>query len=359
MIGYFYICDRIIENMEALRQQKIVGIVLQNSPIGISEILGILDENISLPTLNRELAKLKETQIIQTIGKGPSLKYVINLENLLTFPINIEAFFNLAVDERRIIERFNIKVFDQIKDVQVFSEQEMQLLNSISKQFQEKIKNLTEAQFRKEFERLMIELSWKSSQIEGNTYDLLDTEQLLKYNIASASHTKEEAQMLLNHKMVIEYTYQNRDLYEQLSIAKIIDIHTLVTQKMGISKNPRKRMVRITGTKYLPPDNEFIIEEALAKLCELINNKANVFEKAFLSILLVSYIQPFEDGNKRTARLTGNAILMNANVCPLSYRSVNPAEYKKAVLLFYELNNISAFKEIFINQYRFAVENYF
>ena len=191
--------------MKALRQHKIVGIILQNSPIGISEILGILDENISVPTLNRELAKLKETQIIQTIGNGPSLKYVISFENLLTFPINIESFFNLDVDERKIIERFNINVFDQIRDVQIFSEQEMKLLNSISKQFQDKVKNLTEGQFRKEFERLMIELSWKSSQIEGNTYDLLDTEQLLKFNIESALHTKEEAQMLLNHKIVIEY----------------------------------------------------------------------------------------------------------------------------------------------------------
>ena len=79
----------------------------------------------------------------------------------------------------------------------------------------------------------------------------------------------------------------------------------------------------------------------------------------FSSILLLSYIQPFEDGNKRTARLTGNAILMNDNNCPLSYRNINPTDYKKAILLFYELNNISAFKAIFIQQYQFAVKNYF
>lgn len=121
----------------------------------------------------------------------------------------------------------------------------------------------------------------------------------------------------------------------------------------------RQRIVRITGTKYLPPDNEFIIQEALEKYCALINAKKNVFEKAILSILLISYIQPFEDGNKRTSRLVGNAVLMNQNSCPLSYRSISPAEYKKAVLLFYELNNISAFKQIFINQFEFAVNTYF
>jgi len=345
--------------METQRQQKIVGIILQNSPIGISEILSILDENISIPTLNRELAKLKETEIIHSIGKGPSLKYVINFDNLLTVPINPNTFFNTTVDERKIIEKFNMKIFDQVNGIQIFSESELKLLNSLSSQFLEKVKDLSESQFRKEFERLMIELSWKSSQIEGNTYDLLDTEQLLKYNIVAAQHTQEETQMLLNHKKVIEYSYQNRDMYDKISVAKIIDIHTLLTQQMGISKNPRKRLVRITGTKYLPPDNEFTIIEALERLCELLNNKANVFEKAFLAILLLSYIQPFEDGNKRTARLTGNAFLMHASLCPLSYRSMNPVDYKKAILLFYELNNISAFKEIFINQYRFAVENYF
>ncbi|MFM9840833.1 MAG: Fic family protein [Cyclobacteriaceae bacterium] len=72
-----------------------------------------------------------------------------------------------------------------------------------------------------------------------------------------------------------------------------------------------------------------------------------------------TYIQPFEDGNKRTARLTANALLMAANACPLSYRSISPSEYKKSILLFYEMNNVTAFKKIFIDQYQFAVENYF
>jgi Fic family protein len=81
----------------------------------------------------------------------------------------------------------------------------------------------------------MIELSWKSSQIEGNTYDLLDTEQLLKYHISAASHTKEKTQMLLNHKKAIEYTFENKDLYKEISVGKIIDIHTLLTQEIDIS----------------------------------------------------------------------------------------------------------------------------
>jgi Fic family protein len=74
---------------------------------------------------------------------------------------------------------------------------------------------------------------------------------------------------------------------------------------------------------------------------------------------MIAYIQPFEDGNKRTSRMVSNAILLAFGICPLSYRSIDEAEYKKAVILFYELNNISYFKQLFIEQFRFAVNNYF
>jgi Fic family protein len=345
--------------METKRELEIVGIILQNSSIGISDIQKLLATTISIPTLNRELANLKNKGYIITEGKGPSLKYTINLRNLSTVKLDQEVYFKTEIDERRIIEKFNMNVFAQLKEMEVFDKTELKFLDDLNEKYRNKIKGLSNNQFAKEFERLMIELSWKSAQIEGNTYDLLDTEQLLRFNISSETHTKEEAQMLLNHKSAINYTFENKDLYEQLSISKIIDIHTLVSQKMGIAKNIRKRIVRITGTKYLPPENQFLIEEALERLCDLINVKQNFFEKTFLTILLLSYIQGFEDGNKRTARLAGNAILMNNNACPLSYRSVNPTEYKKAVLMFYELNNISAFKTIFMTQFQFAVENYF
>ena len=94
-------------------------------------------------------------------------------------------------------------------------------------------------------------------------------------------------------------------------------------------------------------------------MCELVNNKESIFEKALLLLVLISYIQPFVDGNKRTARIVSNAVLMNYNYCPISYRTVDAVEYKKAMLLFYEQNNISSFKEIFIDQFRFAVNTYF
>jgi hypothetical protein len=117
-------------------------------------------------------------------------------------------------------------------------------------------------------------------------------------------------------------------------------------------------MVSLWGN-YRPLDNEFQIRESLINMCDLINSKSNVFEKALLALVLISYIQPFIDGNKRTARIVSNAILMNNKYCPISFRTVDSVKYKKAMLLFYEQNNISVFKEIFINQFEFAVNTYF
>jgi Fic family protein len=130
-------------------------------------------------------------------------------------------------------------------------------------------------------------------------------------------------------------------------------------QELDVERNLRKQRVGISGTNYQPLNNEFQIVEALKETCELINNKKSVFEKALLALVLISYIQPFMDGNKRTARIVSNAILIDEKHCPLSFRTVNSIDYKKAMLLFYEQNNISAFKKLFIGQFEFAVNTYF
>jgi len=165
--------------------------------------------------------------------------------------------------------------------------------------------------------------------------------------------------MLLNHKEAIDFIIENPDYLTPLTISKIEDIHSILIKELAIEKNIRKRRVGISGTNYRPLDNEFQITEAMTNMCDLVNKKENIFEKALLLLILISYIQPFVDGNKRTARIVSNAILMNNKCCPISYRTVDSIEYKKAMLLFYEQNNITTFKEIFINQFEFAVNTYF
>ena len=171
--------------------------------------------------------------------------------------------------------------------------------------------------------------------------------------------TKEEAIMLLNHKDALDFVLDIPDYLKELSVHRIEDIHSILTKELEVDRNIRHRRVGITGTNYRPLDNEFQIREALEDTCTLVNGKDNVFEKAILTLVLLSYIQAFVDGNKRTARITSNAILIANGYCPISFRTVDSIDYKKAMLMFYEQNNIVAFKKIFIEQFLFAVKTYF
>lgn len=165
--------------------------------------------------------------------------------------------------------------------------------------------------------------------------------------------------MLLNHKDALDFVLDVPDYLKEISVHRIEDIHSILTKELGVDRNIRHRRVGITGTNYRPLDNEFQIREALEDTCALINSKENVFEKAILALVLLSYIQAFTDGNKRTARITSNAILIANGYCPISFRTVDSIDYKKAMLMFYEQNNIAAFKKIFIEQFLFAVNAYF
>ena len=182
---------------------------------------------------------------------------------------------------------------------------------------------------------------------------------MLKERETAQGKTRDEATMLLNHKDALDFIVHNPDYIEPLTIARIEDIHSILIKDLDVDRNIRKSRVGISGTNYKPLDNEYQIKEAIEEMCKLINQRDLVFEKALLLLVLLSYIQPFSDGNKRTARIISNAILIKNKYCPISFRTVDSIEYKKAMLLFYEQNNISAFKEIFINQFEFAVNTYF
>ena len=218
---------------------------------------------------------------------------------------------------------------------------------------------LSKTAYAKEMERLSIDLSWKSSQIEGNTYSLLETERLLKEKVTASGKTKDEAIMLLNHKEAIDFIINDTVYLFPLDLSKIEKLHTILINGLGIETGIRTTAVGITGTNYKPLANEQSIRKALREMCALVNQYPSVFEKAFLLLMMISYIQPFADGNKRVARLLSNAALINQGHCPISFRTVDTLDFKKAMLLFYEQNNLTAIKKIFIDQYEFAVNTYF
>ena len=325
-----------------------------------NEIMAGLMEAPSGSTVKRLLSAAVKEGNIETVGRGPSTKYRLTPQAHVTMPLDLATYFDKDIDERVVQESFN---FDLIREVlpkvEIFTKEELSVLFAAQKEFEKNTEGMTDLEYHKEMERLGVDLSWKSSQIEGNTYSLLETERLLKDKQTASGKTKEEAIMLLNHKDALDFVLDVPDYLKELSVHRIEDIHSILTKELGVDRNIRHRRVGITGTNYRPLDNEFQIREALEDTCTLVNGKDNVFEKVLLTLVLLSYIQAFVDGNKRTARITSNAILIANGYCPISFRTVDSIDYKKAMLMFYEQNNIAAFKKIFIEQFLFAVKTYF
>ena len=311
-------------------------------------------------TLKRVIAAGIKAGDIVAEGKARATRYRLSPQAQLLMPLNLDTYFALEVDERQVHSSYNFELINGLlAETRLFSDKELAHLDALQDEFRQHVNELTDNEYRKEMERLGIDLSWKSSQIEGNTYTLLETERLLRESKTAEGKSKEEAVMLLNHKDALSFVLDNPDYLKELTVSHIEDIHQLLTKDLSIDKGLRRHRVGITGTNYHPLDNEFQIREAMREACELINSKSNIFEKALLTLVLLSYIQPFSDGNKRTARITSNAILIANDYCPLSFRSVDSIDYKKAMLIFYEQNNLYAFKQIFIEQFEFAVKEYF
>lgn len=345
--------------MAETKQIEILNFIQNHPNCSSGDIHKEFATSISYATVKRILSQQLSEKFIISEGKGKGTKYYISPSYELLYSVDIDSYYEKEIDERQIKEEFNLKIFDLLDHIVVFSEAELKKLADLQQKYTENISQLSEFEFKKELERLAIDLSWKSSQIEGNTYSLLETERLLKDKETAAGKTKEEAIMLLNHKEALDFIVENPDYLIPLRISKIEDIHSLLIKELAVNKNLRKRRVGISGTNYRPLDNEFQIQEALESACRLVNKKDSIFEKALLTLVLISYIQPFMDGNKRTARIVTNAILMNYKHCPISFRTIDSVDYKKSMLLFYEQNNIARFKEIFINQFEFAVKTYF
>ncbi len=340
------------------REEQLLKLIWENPGIQVSGIQMLLP-GISLSTINRDLKALVTERKIVISGTGRSTAYAVAQGHKFLHTGIGDSYFDKDIDERRGNTQINAALFTELSEVSIFTPAELEKLNSLQAIHLEKINTLSPVLRQKENERLSIELSWKSSQIEGNTYSLLETEVLIEQHIPAEGKTNDEALMLLNHKTVLDYLFDHRISLNPLQITSIESIHSLLIEGLRVSRNIRTRIVGITGTSYTPPDNQHQIREYLELSCQLINKRTNIFEKALLAVLLISYIQPFEDGNKRTGRITGNGLLIENGYCPLSYRSVKPIDYKKAMIIFYEQNNIALYKQLFIEQFEYAVNHYY
>lgn len=343
-----------------IKKDKIIEFFFKNHTAGSSDVFSyLISEKIptSLVTVKRDLSELVSGGILKKTPKGPETFYELSTYGRFFVPINAHEYVNLSLDKRYGQESYNFSLFEDVPD-ELFSEEEIKKLDEATKNYKLKSQDTSPTIIKKELERFVIELSWKSSKIEGNTYTLLDTERLIRDGIEAPGHTKDEATMILNHKSAFDFIHSNKDRFKKIDRVVIEQLHSLLVAGLDVNSGYRKGMVGITGSKYRPLDNEYQIHEAMENLFKAMNRMKSIYSKSLLALLGISYIQAFEDGNKRTSRLTANAVLMANGASPLSYRSVDEIAYRETVLVFYELNSIFPFKDIFISQYLFAADNY-
>jgi hypothetical protein len=214
---------------------------------------------------------------------------------------------------------------------------------------------------RKVLDRLLIDLSWNSSRLEGNTYSILETQRLLHLGEATDGKAMLEAQMLLNHKAAIELLAEQADEIG-FNHYTICNLHALLSENLMADPNScgriRERSVGIGASVYYPPEGHLRIKERFDVFLEKAEAIENPFEQAFFAMVHLPYLQAFEDVNKRVSRLAANIPLVRHNLCPLSFVDVPQGDYLNAILGVYELNRIEYLRDVFVWAYKRSAMRY-
>lgn len=209
--------------------------------------------------------------------------------------------------------------------------------------------------------RLLIDLAWNSSRLEGNTYSLLDTRRLLDFGEAAEGRGQLEAQMILNHKDAIEFLVANADDIG-FNRYTILNLHALLANNLladpAAVGRLRHIIVGIDGSAFHPLEVPGLIEECFDQLLATAAAINDPFEQAFFVMVQLPYLQPFDDVNKRVSRLAANIPLIRANLAPLSFTDVPGDLYARATLGVYERNDIALLRDVFLWAYERSAAHY-
>ncbi|RJF92049.1 Fic family protein [Noviherbaspirillum saxi] len=209
--------------------------------------------------------------------------------------------------------------------------------------------------------RLLIDLSWASSHLEGNTYSRLDTRELIEHGTAAHGKAAIETQMILNHKTAIELLVENIGTAE-FNRYTLMNLHSALSE--NLLPNPadegriRQHAVDIGKSVYRPLSAPQQIDEALDVVLAKANHIVDPFEQSFFVLVHLPYLQPFADINKRTSRLAANLPLFRANFCPLTFLDVPEQAYSRAVLGLYEMTRIELLRDLYVWAYERSTQEY-
>ncbi len=209
--------------------------------------------------------------------------------------------------------------------------------------------------------RLLIDLSWASSRLEGNTYSRLDTKELIEFGRHAEGKDAQDAQMILNHKAAIELLLDESDTVG-FDAQTVLSLHGLLSENLmpdpDASGRLRCRPVQISGSVFIPLAMPQVIEECFHGILGKAAAITDPFEQAFFALVQLPYLQPFEDVNKRVSRLAANIPLLKNNLSPLTFIDVPDRTYVDAILGVYEMNRIELLRDLFVWAYERSAKEY-
>ena len=350
--------------------------------IGIRALLQLLGGGLPLRSLQRRLAKLIEQGQVQMTGEARAVRYCV-IPKLVNVPIVRKLKLREHTSDDEYVptstEGEQIKAYvRQPRQLRLPVGYKLQFLEQyhpnqtayLSKGLRDQLHAIGRSPAghtpagtfaRDILNRLLVDLSWASSQLEGNTYSRLDTERLIEYGQAAEGKDALETQMILNHKDTIEFLVRNPD-HANLTTDVIISLHAFLSDSLMADPlscgRIRNRAVEIGGSVYLPVALPQRLEELFGIVIEMAAEIHDPFEQSFFLMVHLPYLQPFEDVNKRVSRLAANIPFIRHNLCPLSFIDVPQQAYVDAMLGVYELNRIELLRDVFVWAYERSCQQY-
>jgi DNA-binding transcriptional ArsR family regulator len=316
-----------------------------------SQILAAMEQakvSISQPTLSRRLTALQGDRQVVVKGKGRSTTYELD---------NYNTYFDVPAERRKAVgyDRSILANYIPNETRWLDSAVAADLLIAGGG-----AKPEAGTYSRAIAQKLLVDLSYASSSLEGNTYSYLDTQVLIEYGQAAEGKAADETQMILNHKEAITYLIDNIGEIE-IDVREIKNIHSLLSRGLidpAARGTVRRRIVGLGNSAYTPLAIPQILEDQLGIIVEKQALIDDPFERSLFLMIMISYLQFFEDVNKRTGRLACNIPLLKAGLAPLSFMSVDKTKYTKGLLAFYELGRHDLIAEAYAEGYAASASRY-
>jgi hypothetical protein len=338
----------------------------------IEDIVSRSGLKLNIRTLQRRLNDLRISGFITTTGQTRGLRYHLASQNksengggLTNILLSDSAHEILTIVQKPVQQRasvgYNRSFLEKYQPniTNYLSPTELQKLAALGNTAR---LNEPAGTYAKEIlNRLLIDLSWNSSRLEGNTYSLLDTERLISSGQVADNKTAKEAQMILNHKDAIEFIVQ---LADDIGFNRytLLNLHSLLSNNLlpnpAASGRLRHIPVGIQNSVYTPLAVPQLIEEMFDLMLDKASQIEHPFEQAFFIMVHIPYLQPFDDVNKRVSRLASNISLNKHNLAPLSFIDVPNELYTKGLVGVYELNKVELLKDVFLWAYERSAAQY-